>query len=75
MQAIARDVMAANMPLIEAAGYSIILSIHDELVTETPDDSRYSVDHLSQLLAAPPPWASDMPLAAAGFESYRYRKG
>jgi DNA polymerase bacteriophage-type len=73
-QAIARDVMAANMPLIEAAGYKIVLSIHDELVTEAPDEPQYNAEHLSKLLAANPSWASDMPLAAAGFESYRYRK-
>ena len=29
-QAIARDVMAANMPLIEAAGYQIVLTVHDD---------------------------------------------
>jgi DNA polymerase len=29
---------------------------------------------MAALLAAPPAWAPDMPLAAAGFETYRYRK-
>ena len=74
-QAIARDVMAANMPAIEAAGYAITLSVHDELITETPDSPEFNSAGLSALLAAPPPWALDMPLAAAGFETYRYRKG
>jgi len=74
-QAIARDVMAANMPAIEAAGYATILSVHDELITETPDSPEFNSDHLSELLAAPPWWAPDMPLAAAGFETYRYKKG
>lgn len=73
-QAVARDVMAVNMAAIEAAGYEIVLSIHDELVCETPDDPRYNAEHLAALLCAPPPWALDMPLAAAGFESYRYKK-
>jgi DNA polymerase len=75
VQAIARDVMAANMPLIEAAGYAIILTVHDEIIAETPDEPGYNVDHMAGLLAAPPAWASDMPLAAAGFETYRYKKG
>lgn len=74
-QAIARDVMAANMPAIEDAGYAITLSVHDELITETPDSPEFNSDHLSELLAAPPWWAPDMPLAAAGFETYRYKKG
>jgi DNA polymerase len=73
-QAIARDVMAANMPLIEAAGYTITLTVHDEIIAEAPDLPEYNVDHMAALLAAPPAWAPDMPLAAAGFETYRYRK-
>jgi DNA polymerase len=75
VQAIARDVMAANMPLIEAAGYAIILTVHDEIIAETPDTPDFNADNLSDLLSAPPPWALDMPLAAAGFETHRYRKG
>jgi DNA polymerase len=73
-QAIARDVMAANMPLIDAAGYKIVLTVHDEIIAEAPDSTEYNVDHMAALLATPPSWAPDMPLAAAGFETYRYRK-
>lgn len=73
-QAVARDVMAHNMPAIEQAGYEIVLSVHDELLTETPQEDRYSAEHLSALLAANPPWAEGMPLAAAGFETDRYKK-
>lgn len=74
VQAIARDVLAANMPDIEAAGYRIVLTVHDEIIAETPDTPDFNSDNLSDLLSAPPPWAPDMPLAAAGFETYRYRK-
>jgi DNA polymerase len=73
-QAVARDVMAHNMPLIEAAGYQIVLTVHDEVITEAPDSDEFNAEHLASLLAANPPWAPDMPLAAAGFEAYRYRK-
>lgn len=73
-QSVARDVMAHNMPLIEAAGYQIVLTVHDEVICEAPDTDAYNADHLSALLAAAPPWALDMPLAAAGFETYRYKK-
>jgi hypothetical protein len=74
-QAVARDVMFWTMPVIDAAGYEIILSIHDELLTETPDTPDYSHESLAAMMAAPPPWALDMPLAAAGFECKSYRKG
>ena len=74
-QAVARDIMAANMPLIEAAGYRIVLTVHDEIIAEAPDEPQHSAEHLASLLAANPAWAPDIPLAAAGFETYRYRKG
>lgn len=73
-QAVARDVMAHNMPRIEAAGYAIALTVHDEVICEAPDSPDFNAAHLAELLAAAPPWALDMPLAAAGFETYRYRK-
>jgi DNA polymerase len=62
------------MPLIEIAGYEIVLSVHDELITETPDQPSYQTEQLAMLLAATPPWAQDLPLAAAGFETTRYKK-
>ena len=73
-QASARDVMAYSMPAIEEAGYAVVLSVHDELVTETPDTDEYSVNELSELLATNQEWNEGLPLAAAGFEAYRYRK-
>lgn len=73
-QAVARDVMTANMPLIEAAGYQIVLTVHDEVICEAPDTDDFNPEHLASLLAANPIWALDMPLAAAGFETDRYRK-
>jgi DNA polymerase len=73
-QAFARDVMAANMPAIDEAGYEIGLTVHDEVLTETPDLPEYSVERLCEMLAAAPTWAPGIPLAAAGFETYRYRK-
>jgi len=74
IQGIARDVLAGNMPLMEACGYEIVLSIHDEVITETPDTKDFSVAGLSAILAHTPPWAKGFPLAAAGFETYRYKK-
>jgi len=73
-QAVARDVMGHNMPAIEAVGYEIVLTVHDEVITEAPDSDEFNAEHLASLLAANPPWAPDMPLAAAGFETYRYKK-
>ena len=73
-QASARDVMAEGMVLAEDAGYETLLTVHDELITETPDSDAFSVEGLAQCMATVPGWAEGLPLAAAGYEAYRYRK-
>lgn len=73
-QAAARDVLAGNMPLIENAGYSIVLTVHDEVICEAPDTDDYTDAALSSLLSTNPTWAPDIPLNAGGFEALHYRK-
>lgn len=73
-QAGSRDVLAENMPAIEEAGYDIVLTVHDEDITEAPDTSDYTHEHLSKLISTNPIWAPDLPLNASGFEAYHYRK-
>ncbi len=74
VQAVARDVLAAGMFKAEAAGYAVCLHVHDELITETPDDPAYNPDGLAALMSANPSWSMGLPLAAAGFETHRYKK-
>ncbi|WP_233242692.1 hypothetical protein [Xylella fastidiosa] len=73
-QAVSRDVLVACMPAIEAAGYSIVLTVHDEIITEAANAAAFSAAHLAALMATPPPWADGLPLAAEGFAADRYRK-
>ncbi|HBQ4002085.1 TPA: DNA polymerase [Klebsiella pneumoniae] len=73
-QAAARDILAGNMPLIENAGYSIVLTVHDEVICEAPDTDDYTDAALSSLLSTNPTWAPDIPLNAGGFEALHYRK-
>ncbi|HFZ8854032.1 TPA: DNA polymerase [Salmonella enterica subsp. houtenae serovar Rough:z4,z23:-] len=73
-QAAARDVLAGNMPLIEDAGYNIVLTVHDEVICEAPDTDDFNDKALSALLSTNPEWAPDIPLNAGGFEAYHYRK-
>ncbi|MEF2552023.1 DNA polymerase [Aurantimonas sp. A2-1-M11] len=72
-QAVARDVMADAMPRLEAAGYPLILSVHDELVTE-PKADHGSAAEMEAILCDLPEWAAGLPVAAEGFEAERYRK-
>lgn len=73
-QASARDVLGYNMPAIDAAGYEIVLDVHDEVITETPDTDEFTAGELARLLSACPPWAPGLPLSSKGYETYRYRK-
>lgn len=72
-QSLALDIMAANMPAIDASGFPIILSVHDELVTEPTDGGTGA--ELAALMSKAPEWLPDFPLAAAGFDATRYKKG
>ena len=74
VQAIARDLMVSAMWRVEKAGYPVILSVHDELVSEREDDGK---DHreFEHLVAGPnPAWAAGCPVAAEGWCGKRYRK-
>jgi DNA polymerase len=73
-QAAARDVLADGMVAADQAGYLIVQHTHDELVSETPDTPAFSADGLAHLMCSNSPWADGLPLSAAGFETYRYRK-
>lgn len=74
VQALCRDILAWSMPGVEAAGYEIVLSVHDELITEVPDTDEYTVEELCALMCDLPIWAKGFPLAAEGDCMMRYRK-
>jgi DNA polymerase len=74
VQAVARDVFMTGMVGAEELGYEVCIRVHDELITEVPDTDDYSVEQLAWAMATNPSWAVGLPLAAAGFETYRYKK-
>lgn len=74
VQALCRDLLAYAMINVEGGGYPIVLSVHDELVCETPDTPEYTVAELEKLMCALPEWAEGFPLVAEGQELKRYAK-
>ena len=73
VQALCRDLMAAAMFRAENAGYSIILTVHDEIVAEVLKMFG-SVEEFNRILSVNPQWADGFPIVAEGWRGLRYRK-
>jgi DNA polymerase len=73
-QAGSADILMDGLLAADDAGYNPVLSVHDEAITEPPDESGYNDGELSRLLVESSLWADGLPLAAKGYTAYRYRK-
>ena len=70
-QAIARDIIAEAMLRVEAKGYEIVLSVHDEILAEKKcGDPK----ELEKLMVIQPTWGKDIPLKAECWTGGRYSK-
>lgn len=70
-----RDVMFHPLPALEDLGFTHLLRVHDELINEIDEDADGALEAMLREMSTPPPWALDLPLAAEGFEGFRYKKG
>jgi DNA polymerase len=72
-QAICRDILAEAMLRVEAAGFKIVIHVHDEIVVEgvyTEEDLK----RFEQIMTIVPVWAIGFPIAADCWRSPRYIK-
>ena len=74
VQAIARDLLANGMHKVEAAGFPVVMSIHDEVISEVNSRDSVDVGQFTDLLCQMPEWADGIPLLADGWMGQRYRK-
>lgn len=72
IQAMSRDILAEAMARIEAAGYDIVMHVHDEAVIEAPRDAV--LEDACQIMSKAPDWTPGLILNAAGYECEFYQK-
>lgn len=75
VQATARDVMRDAMLKADRQGINVTLTVHDELLTEPPEDlGDQTLDALLTIMRTPPKWAAGLPVNGAGWVGHRYKK-
>ena len=72
VQATARDILVEAMRRLEAAGYQIVMHVHDEAVIEAPADT--SLDEICAIMGQTPAWAEGLLLRADGYVCDFYQK-
>jgi len=72
VQATARDILAESMLRLDAAGYRIVMHVHDEVVIEAPDTA--SLNDICAVMGETPAWAKGLLLRADGFICDYYQK-
>ena len=72
IQAMSRDILAEAMSRLMAAGYKIVMHVHDEAVVEAPMDA--SLEEVCQIMSITPDWTPGLILNAAGYECEFYQK-
>lgn len=75
IQAIARDLLADGMRRIDAAGFEIVMHVHDEVVCDIENKSLdFVLENLCRILGESVPWAPGLGTPAEGFTTPYYKK-
>lgn len=73
VQAVSRDLMVAAVHRCEEAGSPVVLTVHDEVVTEVPVD-RADPKVLEALMETPTTWSKGWPIKAEAWAGLMYSK-
>ena len=72
VQAYARDCLAVALLRLDEAGYQITFHVHDEIIAEAPDGSRWQ--DMADIMGQPIDWAPGLLLRGDGYETKFYMK-
>jgi DNA polymerase len=73
IEGLCRDFLAGAKLKLDAMGYTIVLSVHDEAIAEVPEGFG-SVSEFLSVMTALPEWGTGFPLKAEESEGPRYAK-
>lgn len=72
VQAFARDCLGVAMLRLDAAGYDIVFHVHDEVIAEAPEGSRW--EDMAEIMGQPIDWAPGLILRGDGYDTKFYKK-
>jgi DNA polymerase len=72
VQAFARDCLAVALLRLDAAGYDITFHVHDEIIAEAPEGSRW--EDMAEIMGQPIEWAPGLLLRGDGYDTKFYMK-
>ena len=72
VQAVARDCLAVALLRLDAAGYQITFHVHDEIIAEAPEGSRW--EDMAEIMGQSIPWAEGLLLRGDGYDTRFYMK-
>ena len=72
VQAYARDCLAVALLRLDEAGYRITFHVHDEIIAEAPDGSRW--EDMAEIMGRPIDWAPGLLLRGDGYDTKFYMK-
>lgn len=70
-QAVSRDIIAESILNLEAAGFRLVMTVHDEIVAEEPAEK---LNQFKEIMERAPVWAKGLPIEVDTFSTMRYRK-
>jgi len=72
-QSTARDFMVEAMFRVEAAGYPLVFTVHDQLIAEVPKDN-VNLKHFTELMEIIPEWGKGCPIVSESKICARFEK-
>jgi DNA polymerase len=72
VQAYARDCLAVALLRLDEAGYKITFHVHDEIIAEAPEGSRW--EDMAEIMGRPIDWAPGLLLRGDGYATKFYMK-